>query len=783
MSLSPAARRWAEARGREVLAARKAAVRAALDRVQHAVDPPLSNAEMAIGLDLPETEIGRIRSASDRLRAYLPEASTQAALDALIEGTLLLALYDDPRQRRRVVQVCTDEEAARLGREWALHNIAGGPLPERQSSWDEEDAWDLFDDGPAPIELATPGPERGPSRPDVRLGPADDRLLISPMGLGAMRLSTADRPPEAQARDTLNAAIDAGLRFIDTADVYARDADDLHHNERLIAAVLAERADREAVVVGTKVGLARAGTRWLPAGDPAHLRAAVERSRAALGVERLDWVQLHAIDRRVPIEESVGALAAMRAEGLIRHIGLCNVDLEQLRAARAIAPIVSVQNAWSLLDKVAWEKGVIEHCRAYGIVPIAHSPLGGHKRAARLAKDPVLMAIGEAHGVGPHAVALAHLMDAGLVPIPGCSRPETARASAAALHLRLTDADRARLDERYPRIAAADRPPVFTAGSGPEAVVIMGPPAAGKSSRVQPLLDQGYVRLNRDEIGGKLDDLVRHLERAHGDGHRRFVLDNTYPNRKSRAKLLASADKLNLPVRCIWLDADKEAVQFNAARRLMQKYGRMLEPDELVAAGQEDPNTFPPVVLSSWFRKFEPPTTDEGFASILRVPYRRVLGPEYVNRALICDYDGTLRETRSGETFPRSADDVVALPGRSEVLRAYRDAGWRLLGVSNQGGVAAGMLSFEAALSGIMTTHRQLGIALDARFCSHPVRPLRCYCRKPMPGFAVEFIERFKLDPARCIMVGDMRSDRRFADAAGFQYYDADAFFTEPPPP
>ncbi|MCB9541511.1 MAG: HAD-IIIA family hydrolase [Myxococcales bacterium] len=782
MSLSPAARRIAEAEARARLSARKAALGALLDRICGVLDPPISNGELSVGLELPVTEIGRYRSPTTRLRAALPDRFVQAVLDGLGAGSLLLGVLDDPRSSRRTLQVCTPEEAARLGKEWALFNVAGGPVPERVASWDEDDAWDLFGEGRRVMVAAPRVMEAGLLRAAVRVGPADDALVLSALGLGAMRLSTGGRPDAATARAVIGAALDAGVRFIDTADVYAEDEDDLHHNERLIAAALAERPERGAVVVATKAGLRRRGERWLPCGEPDHIRAAVERSRAALGVARIDLVQLHAVDPRVPIEASVAALAELQQAGAVRHIGLCNVDAAQVAAARAVAPIVSVQNAWSLLDRTAWTRGVIEVCRAHGIALIAHSPLGGHKRRGRLAKDVALAAIAEAHGVSAEAVALAYLMDGGLIPIPGATRPESAAASAAALSLRLSDAERATLDARFPE-AVAERPVVFSGGAAPEVVVVMGPPAAGKSSRVQPLVDEGYTRLNRDLLGGKLDDLVPHFTRAFDGGHRRFVLDNTYPTRQSRAGLIAAARERGLPVRCLWIDADADAVRFNAARRIYTKYGRMLEPEEIAAAGKDDPNTFPPIVISSWFKRFEPPSTEEGFVSVTRAPFRRVLGPAYVNRALICDYDGTLRATRSGEIFPRSPADVVALPGRAAVLRRFREAGWHLLGVSNQGGVAAGMLTYEAAFAGLEETHRQLELRLDVRMCPHPARPVKCWCRKPLPGFAVELIERYRLDPARCIFVGDLRSDREFAEAAGFRYADAEPFFADPPVP
>lgn len=782
MSISPAARRQADAEARASLAARKKAVVDALDRIQKAFDPPLSNGELALGLELQVFEIGRFRSTASRLRAALPDSFTMALVNGLVEGRLLPALLDDPRESKRVLQLCTPDEAARLGMEWEIKNLAGGGIPERRGTWDEEDAWDMFGDGrPVALPAAAAAGETI-RRAALRIGPADDPLLISPLGLGAMRLSTAGRPDEARARATLHAALDGGVTFIDTADVYALDETDLHHNERLIAAVLAERdpAERERVVVATKAGLIRRGARWLPCGDPAHLTSAVEASLAALGRDRLDLVQLHAVDRNVAIERSVEALEALRLRGLVRHIGLCNVDVAQIEAARRVAPIVSVQNAWSPLDKAAFTKGVVAACRRWGIARIAHSPLGGHKRGGRLAKDALLNALADERGTSPEAVALAQLMDAGFVPIPGASRPETAAASAAAMALHLDGEAHAKLDARFEPIAV-ERPPVFSGGAAPEIVIVMGPPAAGKSSRVEPLVEMGYHRLNRDEIGGKLADLIPHIDAGYSAGHRRFVLDNTYPDRASRAAVLAKGSELGLPVRCLFIDATVEQARFNAARRIFGRYGRMLDPEELAQAGKADVNTFPPVAIAAWFRRFEAPSADEGFASVTVAPYQRVMGPEYRHRALILDYDGTLRQTRSGAPFPRTPQDVLALPGRAAVLTRFREAGWRLLGVSNQGGVAAKMLSYEMALAGIGETQKQLGLRIDTRFCPHPARPAKCWCRKPLPGFGIEFVERHRLDPARCIYVGDMKSDADFARGMGFRYFDAEFFFSTPP--
>src|SRR4029077_100881 len=144
--------------------------------------------------------------------------------------------------------------------------------------------------------------------------------------MGCMRLSTDADRDEARAIEVLHAALDAGVMLLDTADAYCRDDSEGGHNERLIAKALAtSQVDRSRVLVATKGGLTRPQGRWIADGRARHLAAACEGRRRALGVERLDLYQLHAPDPRTPLSTSVRALAALKRDGLVAHIGLCNV--------------------------------------------------------------------------------------------------------------------------------------------------------------------------------------------------------------------------------------------------------------------------------------------------------------------------------------------------------------------------------------------------------------------------------------------------------------------------
>ncbi|MFH1637600.1 MAG: HAD-IIIA family hydrolase [Candidatus Woesearchaeota archaeon] len=310
-----------------------------------------------------------------------------------------------------------------------------------------------------------------------------------------------------------------------------------------------------------------------------------------------------------------------------------------------------------------------------------------------------------------------------------------------------------------------------------EIVIAMGCMASGKSTHVEGYLEKGYVRLNRDSIGGRLDDLIPMLEKEIKAGKDNFVLDNTYPTVQSRKPVIDIGKKYNMPVKCLLMGTSIEDAQVNAAARMIRRYGRLLMPEEIKKVSRKDPNIFPPFVLFSYRKRFEEPTTKEGFSSVEKVEFKRVFDANYKNKALLLDYDGTLRETKSGNVCPNSPDDIRILPGRAETLNKYKKEGYLLLGVSNQAGIALGKLSREDAVACFERTNELLGIDIEYSFCPHRNGPISCYCRKPMPGMGAEFIEKHKLDMKKTIMVGDMKSDENFARRLGVRYADQKDFF------
>jgi aryl-alcohol dehydrogenase-like predicted oxidoreductase len=272
---------------------------------------------------------------------------------------------------------------------------------------------------------------------------------VSAVGYGGMHLSIEGRPPEAQGVRVIQAALDAGVTLIDTADVYCLDQHDIGHNERLIAEALADRrGDRSAVTVATKGGLVRPGGRWESDARPAQLRAAAERSLRALRVERLDLYQLHAPDPKVPLADSVGELARLRDDGKIRWIGLSNVSVREIREAQSIAPITAVQNRLNPFFRESLANGVIRYCEEQGIGFLAYSPTGGGRLNRKLPAHPVLKPIAERLGVSAHAVVLAWALaqSPAVIVIPSARTVEHALDSISAADLELTPDDLSAID-------------------------------------------------------------------------------------------------------------------------------------------------------------------------------------------------------------------------------------------------------------------------------------------------------------------------------------------------
>lgn len=284
----------------------------------------------------------------------------------------------------------------------------------------------------------------------ISLGPHSDCPVLPRIGFGGMPLSSNGRPQESVGIEVVHAVLDAGVRLLDTADVYCMDHTDIGHNERLFAKALATwDGDRDEVVVATKGGLTRPEGRWEQDARPDSLRRACEASLSALGTDRIDLYQLHAPQDSVPLADSVGELAKLRDEGKIRWVGLSNVSVEQIDEANKIVPICTVQNRLSPFFREAIEDGVVKHCATQGIGFLAYSPVGGGRLNQKLPNHEVAREVAAAHGATPHEVVLAWVLAQSktVFVIPGARSVKNALSSVRADSLTLSERDLERLDE------------------------------------------------------------------------------------------------------------------------------------------------------------------------------------------------------------------------------------------------------------------------------------------------------------------------------------------------
>jgi aryl-alcohol dehydrogenase-like predicted oxidoreductase/histidinol phosphatase-like enzyme len=602
------------------------------------------------------------------------------------------------------------------------------------------------------------------------------------IGLGCMRLSTSRERDHRMAIQVIHAALDAGATLLDTADAYCLDESEAGHNERWIAEALNTWHGNPArIQVATKGGLRRPGGRWLPDGRASHLRAACEASRRALGVDCIDLYQLHAVDPRTPLETSVRALAALQSEGKINRIGLCNVNVAQIEAARQIVQIDAVQVSLSVLDAENLRNGVAEYCRDNAIPLIAYRPLGG-PLALRLSRDPLLGKLAQRHDATAQEIALAWLCDLAphVIPVPGATRLETARSLGRVLDIALDAADREQLDARFPaglllRIPrSARRPPPDKTG---EVVLVIGMPGAGKSTIAHEFESRGYTRLNRDDRGGRLRDLASYLDAGLAAGRQRWVLDNTYATRSARNEIIECAWRHNTPVRCVWLKTATPDAQINAITRLIEAHGRLPSPDELRKLGKSDHRYFGPDAQFRFERQLEPPTLDEGFSEIEERPFIRQIAPGHTQSALLLEYDEVLCSSARGEVAIQP-DDVWIPPDRIALLKQYHAQGWLFFAQAWRPQIARAEIDSVTVQACFQRTRELLGFDISLSVCPHDAGPPICWCRKPLPGLPLEFAIRNRIALKNSVLVGRSPADRTLAQRLGVPYQDAATFFS-----
>jgi aryl-alcohol dehydrogenase-like predicted oxidoreductase len=273
-------------------------------------------------------------------------------------------------------------------------------------------------------------------------------LTTSVLGMGCWPIAAyADDLDDGQAQRTVHAALDAGIRLFDTARAYCPGGRNGFGERQLAEALLAWKGDRDDVVVATKVVSYRdADGAWRRDGTPGTVHAWAREACANLGTNHLDLLQSHAVDPEVPFAETVGAMAELREQGLVREVGISNVTAAQVREAAEVTDLATVQNETNP-DRV--DHDVLAACDELGLTYFPYSPFGGVSGAEDLGqRHPALATVAERRDVNPHRVCLAWLRSLSpvVVPIPAATRPATIRDSAAAADLALTDDDLAELE-------------------------------------------------------------------------------------------------------------------------------------------------------------------------------------------------------------------------------------------------------------------------------------------------------------------------------------------------
>ncbi len=278
---------------------------------------------------------------------------------------------------------------------------------------------------------------------------ANTNIEVYAVGLGAMPLSLDGRPDEVQALGVIEAFVDGGGNFIDSANVYCVDDSDIGHNEKLIAKALSKLEESDNIIVATKGGLRRPKGTWTVDASPEWLRQSCEKSLTDLDTDSIFLYQLHAPDADVPLTDSVGELARLKSEGKIQHIGLSNVTVEHIQLALSVTDIMSVQNRCNLFERTSFKNGVVKFCEENNITFIAHSPVGGHSQHAQRADNSLLKRLAEKYDTSTYQIMIAWLLhsSSSLVAIPGASKTSSITDSLRAINVDISQEDMRLLEE------------------------------------------------------------------------------------------------------------------------------------------------------------------------------------------------------------------------------------------------------------------------------------------------------------------------------------------------
>jgi len=305
----------------------------------------------------------------------------------------------------------------------------------------------------------------------------------------------------------------------------------------------------------------------------------------------------------------------------------------------------------------------------------------------------------------------------------------------------------------------------------------MGFPGSGKSTYLREKYPAATI-ISNDLSKTALDDFAKALSED-----KMILIDNTNLVKSSRKKYLDIAKKENKTVEMLYFPSTIEECQIRVLHRQWQKFGRLFLTGNSTKHDIADSHIFPIAALFKSRLIIEPAELEEGFSKIttVAVPSAISMFSNYPNRALFLDIDGTLRKTdHLPNKYPTDPSQIVLLNDADSMrakIQSYQDQGYLLVGVSNQSGINKGTISEETCQACMDRTLELLGIKIEIMWCPHRSSPVSCYCRKPQSGMGMYVIEKYKVNPAQSVMVGDQTSDHTFGKRLGMKFIHAQSFF------
>lgn len=307
-------------------------------------------------------------------------------------------------------------------------------------------------------------------------------------------------------------------------------------------------------------------------------------------------------------------------------------------------------------------------------------------------------------------------------------------------------------------------------------ILMCGLPASGKSSLVYEYEKLGYTIFSCDS-----KTMTNAADIISLRGYNKIVIDNTNTIATTRKIFIDYAKKHNLSIGIHYMNTSKDDCLINSLHRMYKRYGKIfLSASDVSKNPPSDfaTNNFVIAAIFAMDKKFDKISKTEGFDDIEITKFQRNENWGYTNKAIFVDLDGTVRKSIGVEPYPIEKDDIVILKNSSDVLKKYKEAGYKIIAVTNQSGVTKKTLTEQKVVELIKETNKQLdGVIDDYHYCPHLPPSTICYCRKPQSGMGVLMMHKHQLDIKNCIMVGDAASDKTFGVRLGMNYYHPDEFF------